>query len=109
MAHLLRRSILRPLVASKPFATPIATQRITRLAFHLSTAKMAPVPSTMKAVQINKNGGVEVLEHNDVPVPKVGEGQILVRNQIAGLNFIDTYILPFWSLQSTSIPSYTRP
>lgn len=91
MAHLLRRSILRPLVASKPFVTPIATHRITRLASHLSTAKMAPVPSTMKAVQINKNGGVEVLEHNDVPVPKVGEGQILVRNQIAGLNFIDTY------------------
>jgi NADPH2:quinone reductase len=91
MAHLLRRSLLRPLVASKPFATPIPTQRIARLASHLSTAKMAPVPSTMKAVQINKNGGVGVLEHNNVPVPKVGEGQILVRNQIAGLNYIDTY------------------
>jgi NADPH2:quinone reductase len=45
----------------------------------------------MKAVQINKNGGTEVLEFNDVAVPKAGEGQILVRNQIAGLNYIDTY------------------
>ncbi|KAF4453369.1 NADPH2:quinone reductase [Fusarium austroafricanum] len=52
---------------------------------------MAPVPPSMKAVQINKNGGTEVLEFNDIPVPKVGEGQILVKNQIAGLNYIDTY------------------
>lgn len=52
---------------------------------------MAPVPPKMKAVQINKNGGMEVLEFNDVAVPKAGEGQILVKNQIAGLNYIDTY------------------
>ncbi|KAF5016978.1 hypothetical protein F66182_11171 [Fusarium sp. NRRL 66182] len=52
---------------------------------------MAPVPPTMRAVQINKNGGTEVLEFNDVPVPKAAEGQILVRNQIAGVNYIDTY------------------
>ncbi|KAJ4265059.1 hypothetical protein NW762_005303 [Fusarium torreyae] len=52
---------------------------------------MAPVPAQMKAVQINKNGGTEVLEYKDVPVPKAGEGQILVRNQIAGVNYIDTY------------------
>lgn len=52
---------------------------------------MAPIPPTMKAVQISQNGGVEVLEYNDVPVPTVGEGQILVRNHYAGLNFIDTY------------------
>ncbi|RKL25640.1 hypothetical protein BFJ68_g271 [Fusarium oxysporum] len=52
---------------------------------------MAPVPPKMKAVQINKNGGTEVLEFNDVAVPKAGEGQILVKNQIAGLNYIDTY------------------
>ncbi|KAM5345211.1 hypothetical protein ACJ41O_011073 [Fusarium nematophilum] len=52
---------------------------------------MAPIPPTMKAVQISKNGGTEVLEYNDIPVPKAGEGQLLVRNQFAGLNFIDTY------------------
>ncbi|KAF7554546.1 hypothetical protein G7Z17_g2823 [Cylindrodendrum hubeiense] len=52
---------------------------------------MAPIPPTMKAVQISQNGGVEVLEYNEIPVPKVGEGQILVKNEYAGLNFIDTY------------------
>ncbi|KAK7416931.1 hypothetical protein QQZ08_011821 [Neonectria magnoliae] len=52
---------------------------------------MAPVPPTMKAVQISQNGGVEVLEYKDIPVPTVGDGQILVRNHYAGLNYIDTY------------------
>lgn len=52
---------------------------------------MAPLPSTMKAVQIARNGGVEVLEHRDVPVPVPGPGQVLVRNRFAGVNFIDTY------------------
>lgn len=45
----------------------------------------------MKAVQIAKNGGIEVLEHRDVPVPTLQEGQLLVRNDFAGVNFIDTY------------------
>lgn len=52
---------------------------------------MAPIPTTMKAVQISKNGGPEVLEHVDVPVPKLGDNQVLVRNDVAGVNFIDTY------------------
>ncbi|KND92431.1 putative quinone oxidoreductase [Tolypocladium ophioglossoides CBS 100239] len=52
---------------------------------------MAPVPSTMNAVQIARNGGVEVLEHKAIPVPTLGPGQVLVRNRFAGVNFIDTY------------------
>lgn len=52
---------------------------------------MAPIPPTMKAIQIAKNGGVEVLEYKDVPVPKLAPGLVLVKNQIAGVNYIDTY------------------
>ncbi|KAI5464920.1 hypothetical protein BGZ63DRAFT_412365 [Mariannaea sp. PMI_226] len=52
---------------------------------------MSPIPVTMKAVQISKNGGVEALEYVDIPVPKVGDGQLLVRNHFAGVNYIDTY------------------
>lgn len=52
---------------------------------------MASLPSTMKAVQINKTGGLEVLEYVDVPMPTLAEGQILVRNAFCGINFIDTY------------------
>ncbi|CAH0054771.1 unnamed protein product [Clonostachys solani] len=52
---------------------------------------MAPIPSTSKTVQISKNGGVEVLDLNDVPIPKLADGQVLVRNEYSGVNFIDTY------------------
>ncbi|GFP57479.1 probable quinone oxidoreductase [Trichoderma asperellum] len=52
---------------------------------------MAPIPATMKAVQISKIGGPEVLEYADIPVPALGEGQVLVRNRFAGINYIDTY------------------
>lgn len=52
---------------------------------------MAPIPPTMKSVSISKNGGIEVLDYADVPVPTLKEGQVLVRNQFAGVNFIDTY------------------
>ncbi|RDA93989.1 hypothetical protein CP533_5002 [Ophiocordyceps camponoti-saundersi (nom. inval.)] len=50
------------------------------------------VPSTMKAVQISRTGGTEVLElRPDLPVPTPSAGQVLVRNLFAGVNFIDTY------------------
>ncbi|KAI9152124.1 putative quinone oxidoreductase [Paramyrothecium foliicola] len=53
---------------------------------------MSPVPKTMKAVQFSRTGGVEVLEHNDIPVPSpVPEGHVLIRNRFAGVNYIDTY------------------
>ncbi|KAL2760318.1 hypothetical protein ACRALDRAFT_1026203 [Sodiomyces alcalophilus JCM 7366] len=52
---------------------------------------MAPIPSTMSAVRIPQTGGPEVLSHDTAPVPKPKEGEILVRNAFAGVNFIDTY------------------
>lgn len=46
----------------------------------------------MKAVVIEKTGGPEVLSYReDYPVPKVGDGEVLVKNKLAGINFIDTY------------------
>ncbi|KAL8751363.1 MAG: hypothetical protein Q9184_006093 [Pyrenodesmia sp. 2 TL-2023] len=52
---------------------------------------MAPVPRTMKAVQIGKTGGVEVLEYKDLPVPSPKENEVLIKNEYAGVNYIDTY------------------
>jgi len=53
---------------------------------------MASVPSTMKGVLIQKNGGTEVLQHKqDLPVPQPKDGEILVKNDYSGINFIDTY------------------
>lgn len=45
----------------------------------------------MRAIRISKTGGPEVLELADVETPSPGPGQILVRHQAIGINFIDTY------------------
>ena len=45
----------------------------------------------MLAMQAVRTGGPEVLEAVDLPVPSPGPGQVLIRHQAVGLNFIDTY------------------
>lgn len=46
----------------------------------------------MKAIVVEKLGGPEVLEtKTDHPVPTAGQGQLLVKNNISGINYIDTY------------------
>ncbi len=45
----------------------------------------------MLAIQIARTGGPEVLEAVEVEVPSPAAGQILVRHQAVGLNYIDTY------------------
>jgi NADPH2:quinone reductase len=46
----------------------------------------------MRAIQIAKTGGPEVMELVDLPVPKPGAGQVLVKIEASGVNFIDTYL-----------------
>ena len=46
----------------------------------------------MKAIQVRQFGGPEVLELREVPTPKPGPGQILVRVHAAGVNPYDTYM-----------------
>jgi NADPH2:quinone reductase len=45
----------------------------------------------MKAIQITKTGGPEVLEVRDIAVPAPGAGEALVRVGACGVNFIDVY------------------
>ena len=45
----------------------------------------------MLAIQAVRAGGPEVLEAVDLPVPMAGPGEILIRQEAVGLNFIDTY------------------
>ncbi|MBC7166153.1 quinone oxidoreductase [Phenylobacterium sp.] len=45
----------------------------------------------MRAIRIESVGGPEVLRLVEVETPQPGPGEILVRNQAIGLNFIDTY------------------
>ena len=45
----------------------------------------------MKGVLIESTGGTEVLQYKtDLPVPKPKEGEILVKNDFIGINYIDT-------------------
>ncbi len=45
----------------------------------------------MKAIRIHRTGGPEVLQLEEISVPDPGPGEILVRHEAIGLNFIDTY------------------
>ena len=45
----------------------------------------------MKAIQITENGGAEVLELRDVDAPQPSKGEVLVKVEAAGINFIDIY------------------
>ncbi|KAL8712944.1 MAG: hypothetical protein Q9220_002802 [cf. Caloplaca sp. 1 TL-2023] len=52
---------------------------------------MAPIPKMMKAIQVEKTGGVEVLQYKDLPVPTPKKDEILIHNEFMGVNYIDTY------------------
>jgi NADPH2:quinone reductase len=45
----------------------------------------------MRAVRFERTGGPEVLEVRQVETPAPGPGEILVRHEAIGVNFIDTY------------------
>jgi len=57
----------------------------------------------MKAIRIYAHGGPEVLQLDEVPIPKIESGEVLVRVHAAGVNFLDVYqrtglykaVLPF--------------
>jgi NADPH:quinone reductase-like Zn-dependent oxidoreductase len=46
---------------------------------------------TMRAIRLYEFGGPEVLRHEEVPVPKVGPGEVLVRVHAVGINPPDWY------------------
>lgn len=61
----------------------------------------------MKALAFNEHGGVEKLRYQDVPDPKIGSGEVLVKVRACALNHLDLFVreglpglklpLPFWS------------
>jgi NADPH:quinone reductase len=46
----------------------------------------------MKAIRVHEFGGPEVMKFEDVPDPKPGEGQVVVRVHAAGVNPVDAYM-----------------
>lgn len=61
----------------------------------------------MKALAFNEHGGLEKLKYQDVPDPKIGSGEVLVKVRACALNHLDLFVreglpglklpLPFWS------------
>jgi NADPH:quinone reductase-like Zn-dependent oxidoreductase len=61
----------------------------------------------MKALAFHEHGGIEKLKYQDVPDPKPGAGDVLVRVKAAALNHLDLFVreglpglklpMPFWS------------
>ncbi|HEU5261362.1 MAG TPA: quinone oxidoreductase [Gemmatimonadales bacterium] len=45
----------------------------------------------MKAIRVHAPGGPEVLRYEEVPQPVAGGGQVLVKIEAAGVNYIDVY------------------
>jgi NADPH2:quinone reductase len=45
----------------------------------------------MKAIQIHETGGPEVLKLAELPIPEPGPGQVLIRIEATGVNFIEIY------------------
>jgi len=45
----------------------------------------------MKTIRVQNPGGVDALEYIDADRPKAGAGEVLVRIEAIGVNFIDVY------------------
>jgi len=45
----------------------------------------------MKAIRVHAYGGPEVLQLDEVPIPNIQSGEVLVRVHAAGVNFLDFY------------------
>ncbi|MGA3334352.1 MAG: quinone oxidoreductase [Terracidiphilus sp.] len=56
----------------------------------------------MKAIQIYSTGGPEVLQLADLPIPQPGPGQVLIRIEATGVNFIEIYFRK--GVYKTSLP-----
>lgn len=60
---------------------------------------MAPLPKIMKGILIEKTGGTEVLQYRtDLPIPVPKAGELLVKNEFIGINYIDTFVLDAYPL-----------
>ena len=46
----------------------------------------------MKAIQISRTGGPEVLDHAELPTPAPGDNEVLVKTEAIGVNYFDTMI-----------------
>jgi NADPH2:quinone reductase len=59
---------------------------------HFSLYVSRNMSTTMKAVRVHKFGGPEVLQVEEVPVPKPGDKDVLIKVHAVGVNPVETYM-----------------
>lgn len=79
-----------PLPSAQPATSIVAANKGPTYALR-ATMSTHSIPKTMKGVLVEKTGGVEVLQYlTNLPVPEPKEGQLLIKNEVCGINYIDT-------------------
>jgi NADPH:quinone reductase len=77
-------------------SSPVAVRHpISQVPHHrcgLDRASPVRYEFVMKAIQIGRTGGPDVLEYVEVPTPSPGHGEVLVRAEAIGVNYFDTMI-----------------
>jgi NADPH:quinone reductase len=64
---------------------------MARPAFLPADYRYLPPGDSLRAIRIHEHGGPEVLRLEEMPVPTPGPGQLLLRVEAAGLNYIEIY------------------
>ena len=55
-----------------------------------------PLPKTMKGIRIENFGRPEVLQYKtDLPVPVPRVGEVLIKNDFIGINYVDVSVAYF--------------
>jgi len=71
---------------------PLATRQRHARGLINAASTTHQLPATMTGGVIRETGDAGVISiESELPVPDLADGQCLVKNQYAGLNFIDTY------------------
>ncbi len=58
---------------------------------------MSPIPKSMRAVVVEEFGGPEVLQVKEVPVPEIGDDEVLIAMHTAGVGSWDPDMRSGWS------------
>src|SRR3954451_9383782 len=98
----MRRTELSEVSSRRPPGTP-ATAPATAPTRH-SRSRAGHNLTVMRAVQITRFGGPEVLDVVDVPEPTPGDGQQLYDVSTAGINFADTHQIENSYLAAQQLP-----